>query len=57
MPAKKKRFISEKVAEYPPGHWSNTIRVGDHIWLSGFTARENDLNPSTEKTIRTNKRK
>ncbi|WBY00239.1 RidA family protein [Ramlibacter tataouinensis] len=40
---KKQRFISPHVAEYPPGHWSNTIRVGDQIWLSGFTARSNDL--------------
>jgi 2-iminobutanoate/2-iminopropanoate deaminase len=43
MGHKKQRFISDKVAEYPPGHWSNTIRIGDHIWLSGFTARANDL--------------
>lgn len=40
---KKQRFVSPHVAEYPPGHWSNTIRVGDMIWLSGFTARANDL--------------
>lgn len=40
---KKQRFIAPQVAEYPPGHWSNTIRVGDQIWLSGFTARANDL--------------
>jgi enamine deaminase RidA (YjgF/YER057c/UK114 family) len=43
MTAKKQRFISPKVAEYPPGHWSNCLRVGDMIWLSGFTARGNDL--------------
>jgi 2-iminobutanoate/2-iminopropanoate deaminase len=43
MSAKKQRFIAPEVAEYPPGHWSNTIRVGDQIWLSGFTARSNDL--------------
>lgn len=42
-PLKKQRFISPHVAEYPPGHWSNCIRVGDMIWLSGFTARANDL--------------
>ena len=42
-PLKKQRFISPHVAEYPPGHWSNCIRVGDQIWLSGFTARSNDL--------------
>lgn len=43
MPKKKQRFVSPKVSEYPPGHWSNCLRVGDHIWLSGFTARGNDL--------------
>lgn len=42
-PLKKQRFVSPHVAEYPPGHWSNCIRVGDQIWLSGFTARSNDL--------------
>jgi enamine deaminase RidA (YjgF/YER057c/UK114 family) len=40
---KKQRFVSPHVAEYPPGHWSNCIRVGDMVWLSGFTARSNDL--------------
>jgi len=43
MSAKKQRFVSPHVAEYPPGHWSNCLRVGDMIWLSGFTARANDL--------------
>lgn len=42
-PLKKQRFITEKVAEYPEGHWSNTLCVGDHIFLSGFTARGSDL--------------
>ncbi|PSM16416.1 RidA family protein [Nitratireductor sp. StC3] len=42
-PLKKQRFITDKVAEYPEGHWSNTISVGDHIFLSGFTSRANDL--------------
>lgn len=42
-PKKKQHFVSPHVAEYPPGHWSNCIRVGDMIWLSGFTARANDL--------------
>lgn len=37
------RIISENVAEYPPGHWSNCIRVGDAIYLSGFTSRGSDL--------------
>lgn len=40
---KKQRFIAPDVAEYPPGHWSNCLRVGDMIWLSGFTSRANDL--------------
>lgn len=40
---KQQRFISPKVAEYPPGHWSNCIRVGDIIYLSGFTSRGSDL--------------
>jgi 2-iminobutanoate/2-iminopropanoate deaminase len=43
MGNKKQRLISDKVVEYPPGHWSNCLRVGDQIWLSGFTARANDL--------------
>ena len=43
MTHRKQRFITPKVAEYPPGHWSNCIRVGDQIWLSGFTSRANDL--------------
>lgn len=43
MALKKQRFITPKVAEYPPGHWSNCLRVGDMIWLSGFTSRGADL--------------
>lgn len=43
MAHKQQRIISPDVAEYPPGHWSNCIRVGDAIYLSGFTARANDL--------------
>ncbi|HTJ07567.1 MAG TPA: Rid family hydrolase [Caldimonas sp.] len=43
MPHKKQRFISPEVAEYPEGHWSNTLRVGDMVYVSGFTARANDL--------------
>ena len=43
MANKQQRIISPNVAEYPPGHWSNCIRVGDAIFLSGFTARGNDL--------------
>jgi enamine deaminase RidA (YjgF/YER057c/UK114 family) len=43
MPHKKQRFISPHVAEYPPGHWSNCLRVGDMVYVSGFTSRANDL--------------
>lgn len=43
MPHKKQRFISPQVAEYPPGHWSNCLRVGDMVYISGFTSRANDL--------------
>ncbi len=43
MPHKKQRVVSPHVSEYPPGHWSNCIRVGDAIYLSGFTSRGSDL--------------
>jgi len=43
MAATQQRIISPNVAEYPPGHWSNCIRVGDAIYLSGFTSRGQDL--------------
>ena len=43
MAHKQQRIISPNVAEYPPGHWSNCIRVGDLIYLSGFTSRGSDL--------------
>lgn len=43
MTTKRVRHITEKVAEYPPGHWSNCLSVGDFIWLSGFTSRGQDL--------------
>lgn len=43
MALKKQRIISPHVSEQPPGRWSNCIRVGDLIWLSGFTSRSNDL--------------
>lgn len=43
MAAKKQRHISPQVAEYPPGHWSNCMRVGDTVYVSGMTSRANDL--------------
>ena len=51
MALKKQRFISPKVAEYPPGHWSNCVRVGDMIWLSGFTARANQRDIDVTRKI------
>jgi len=43
MSLKKERILSEHVTEYPPGYWSNCIRTGNLVWLSGFTSRANDL--------------
>jgi len=43
MTVKKERILSEHVTENPPGYWSNCIRAGNILWLSGFTARANDL--------------
>ncbi|MDM0149425.1 RidA family protein [Variovorax sp. J2P1-31] len=42
MSTSKQRIISPHVAEYPPGYWSNCIRAGNTLWLSGFTARADD---------------
>lgn len=49
MAQRKQRFVTKHVAEMPPGHWSNCLRVGDVIYTSGFTSRANDL-----KTIQGN---
>lgn len=43
MATKRERFISPHVAEYPPGHWSNCLRVGEIVYVSGTTSRGNDL--------------
>lgn len=43
MPQKKQRIIAPEVAEYPEGHWSNCLRLGDTLYISGFTSRANDL--------------
>ncbi|HKU96059.1 MAG TPA: RidA family protein [Vineibacter sp.] len=37
--AKRTRVISPKVAEPPPERWSNCLRVGDMVFVSGMTAR------------------
>ena len=40
--AKRTRIISPKVAEPPPERWSNCIRVGDTVFVSGMVARVGD---------------
>lgn len=37
---KKQRFISPKVGEPPAKTWSNCLKVGDHVFIAGMTARE-----------------
>ena len=39
---KRIRISSPHVAEPPPGRWSNCIKVGDAIYVSGMTSRNND---------------
>ena len=36
------RVTSPQVAEPPPERWSNALRVGDALYLAGFTSRAND---------------
>src|SRR5262245_32324327 len=38
----KKRIPSPAVAEPPPGRWSNAIRAGDFLFVSGMVSRSND---------------
>ncbi|TWT00333.1 RidA family protein [Reyranella sp. CPCC 100927] len=40
--AKRTRVISPNVAEPPPERWSNCIRVGDMVFVSGMVARVGD---------------
>lgn len=37
---------SDKVSEPSPGLWSNCLKVGDLVFISGLTARGIDLNPT-----------
>lgn len=39
---KKQRIVSEHVAEPKPRLWSNCVRVGDAVYVSGMTARAKD---------------
>lgn len=40
--AKRTRVISPNVQEPPPQRWSNCLRVGDMVFVSGMTARVGD---------------
>lgn len=39
---KRVRIRSPLVPEPPPGRWSNCLRVGDAVYVSGMTARSAD---------------
>ena len=39
---KKQRITSAHVPEPPPERWSNCVRVGDMVYVSGMTARDKD---------------
>jgi 2-iminobutanoate/2-iminopropanoate deaminase len=38
----KTRIYSSTVAEAPPGRWSNAIRAGEFLFISGQVSRSND---------------
>ena len=38
----KTRVYSPAVAEAPPGRWSNAIRAGEFLFISGQVSRSND---------------
>ncbi|MFV5492102.1 RidA family protein [Acinetobacter sp. ASP199] len=38
----KERIISENVKEPAPGMWSNCLKVGNQVYISGMTARQAD---------------
>jgi 2-iminobutanoate/2-iminopropanoate deaminase len=42
MKMKKRKIVSEHVAEPKPGLWSNCLRIGDVAYVSGMTARAMD---------------
>lgn len=41
---KKQRIYSDAVSEPPDGLWSNAIKVGQQLFVSGMTARGKNLN-------------
>jgi 2-iminobutanoate/2-iminopropanoate deaminase len=40
------QIVSPEVTEPSPGMWSNCLRVGDTVYVSGLTARDKGLNAS-----------
>ena len=50
------RITSTEVAEPPPGRWSNALRVGDLLFISGMVSRARMESLSTAATS-TNKRR
>jgi 2-iminobutanoate/2-iminopropanoate deaminase len=41
-----RQIISPRVAEPPPRLWSNCLRAGDTVYVSGLTARDLELAPT-----------
>jgi len=46
-----KRILSPVVGEAPPGLWSNCIRAGDFLFISGQVARAFDASTPGEGTV------
>ena len=42
MPMKIERITSPHVPEPPPGRWSNALRIGDFLFISGTVSRAPD---------------
>jgi len=42
LPVPKTRIYSPAVAEPPPGRWSNAVRAGDFLFVSGLVSRSSD---------------
>lgn len=40
------RITSPEVTEPAPGTWSNCLKVGDTVYVSGLTARDKNLKPT-----------
>jgi 2-iminobutanoate/2-iminopropanoate deaminase len=42
-PARIERVVSPDVTEPAPGTWSNSLKLGDTVYISGMTARDKNL--------------